>query len=376
MKVAFHIDQLWFSAPGGIGTYVRELLRALPVEDPSLDLEPFHARWRRRPGEAPLTYGERPGIEIPLSIRTLYPAWDLLGRPALPGPLRGCGVVHATNPAAVPPTGHGQALVVTVHDLAFEHYPEAFPPIWRRLYRAGLRRAALRADAIITPSHATADDLRERTGVDPSRVHVTPLAGFTPADDGAPDVGLELTEHGIVPPYLLFVGTIEPRKNIVRLVRAYRRLAAEGLPHSLVLVGPAGWGAGELERELAAEGPGRIVRTGGLSRPLLDAAYRATDAFVYPSLYEGFGLPVLEALQRGAPVVASSSSSIPEIAGDAAVLVEPTDEDALTAAMRSVLTDRSLRDDLARRGPSQVAGLSWAATARATLKVYRTVVDR
>jgi glycosyltransferase involved in cell wall biosynthesis len=373
VKVAFQIDQLGFAVPGGIGTYVSELIRALPQGDTAPELVPFHAPFVHGPAVVPLAATGGRGVELRTPVRFLYPAWDLVGWPPLPRELRACEVVHVTNPAGVAPVRRGQALVVTIHDLAFEHFPEAFPARWLRLYRAGLRAAVRRAAAIVTPSTATADDVIARTGVEPSRVHVTPLASSEPS--AAPEVGGAPTDLGVRAPYVLFVGTLEPRKNLVRLVRAYRRLAAEGLPHALVLNGPTGWGSDDLERELALERPGSIVRTGGLDEAMLDALYRGAEAFVYPSLYEGFGLPVLEALRRGVPVVSSTTSSIPEVAGDAALLVDPTDDDALTDALRRVLTDPELRADLARRGPAQAARFSWAATARATLAVYRAVAD-
>jgi glycosyltransferase involved in cell wall biosynthesis len=278
-------------------------------------------------------------------------------------------VVHVTNPAGVAPARRGQALVVTVHDLAFEHLTGSFSPRWRALYRAGLRAAARRADAILTPSRFTADDVVERTGVDASKVHVTPLAAAAPLSP-YPDAAARLERIGVRAPYLLFVGTIEERKNLVRLIRVYRVLAAEGLAHTLVLNGPAGFRADEVVAAIDAGGPGRIVRTSNLEDAGLGDLYRGADAFVYPSRYEGFGLPVLEAMQHGVPVVASNSSSIPEVAGDAALLVDPEDDDALTDALRQVLTDRSLREDLARRGPAQAARFSWEATARATLAAY------
>jgi len=372
LKVAFHVDQLWFSAPGGIGTYVSQLLRQLPAADPTLDLVPFHARWRRPPPEAPATIDGRFGVELQSSIRTLYPAWSYLGRPALPRSLAGADVVHATNPAAVPPVRAGQRLVVTVHDLTVERFPELFPPRWRRLYRRGVRAAVARADALITPSRDAADDLVELLGADRSRIHVTPLApGLRALEEPVDraDAEEELADYGVQPPFILAVGTIEPRKNLVRLVRAYRRLAAEGLPHSLVLVGPEGWGAEEVRRELAAGGPGTVRMTGSLS-----AAYSSAAVVAYVSLYEGFGLPVLEALSMGAPVVASRTSSIPEVAGDAALLVDPTDESAIADALRRVLTDDALAADLRMRGPARSAGFSWERTARETLDVYRSVI--
>ena len=377
MKVAFHVDQLWFSAPGGIGTYVRELVEAIPASDEEVELTPFYSKWRRSPSEAPLTTdGRYPGVELPWSIRTLYPAWDWFGRPRLPSSLADHDVVHATNHAAVPPVRQGQRLVVTVHDLAFERYPDLFPRRWLSLYRRGLRAAIQRADAIIVPSASVRDDLVDRTAVEAERIHVTPLAPWerwVPAEIVDADRE-ELADHGITPPYILAVGTVEPRKNLVRLVHAYRQLAAQGSPQSLVIIGDDGWGADELRAELAKGGPGRVVRAEGLSASTLATAYAGADVVAYVSLYEGFGLPVLEAMSADAPVITSNTSSLPEVAGDAALLVDPEDVGGIADALSRVLTDPALSEDLRRRGRERASQFSWAATARATLDVYRHVI--
>ncbi len=366
-RVAFHVDQLWFAVPGGIGTYVRELLPALARRDPSLEVVPFHSRWPG-PGPALPTLSASP-VEVPASYRSLYPRWALLGRPPLPEALRGCDVVHATNPAAVPPAGPGQRLVVAVHDLAFLHFPRLFPRPWRLLYRAGIRAAVRRAHALLTPSRSTAEDLLSHTGVAPERLHVVPLAA-APQAGGGRDPDAALARLRIPRPYVLFVGTLEPRKNLVRLVRAYRRVAAGGLPHALVLAGPLGWRHHALHREIALPGPGEIVLTGALPASDLDALYRRAAAFVYPSLYEGFGLPVLEAMARGVPTIASGTSAIPEVTGDAAVLVDPRSVRELAGAMEAVLTDPQLAEGLALRGRSRSERFSWDETARLTLEAY------
>jgi glycosyltransferase involved in cell wall biosynthesis len=367
VRLAFQADQLWFRTPGGIGTYVRELAPALATEDPSLDLRLFHCRFDE--GGPPAEWLDAFAIEeLPSPVRTLYPRWALLGRPKLPATFDGVDIVHATNPAGVPPVRAGQTLVVTVHDLAFERFPERFPRSWRLLYRAGMRAASRRADAILVPSVATAEDLRTFTDVDPAKVRVTPLAATL--GSATTDPGAALERLGVPRPYLLFVGTLEPRKNVVTLVRAYRQVAPD-VPHALVLAGPDGWFVEEMDRELARAGPGNVVRTGLVDASDLDALYRGADAFVYPSAYEGFGLPVLEAMARGVPTVASDVPALREVAGDAAQYVEPGDVADLAEALARVLTDAPLAEDLRHRGPARAAGYTWAATARATLEAYR-----
>ena len=372
MRVAAHVDQLFFTVPGGVGTYIRNLVPALAGRDPSLEVTLFHARFASpRPSEPWMDgFAE---AEVPGSIRSLYPRWNLLARPALPVAIRSADLVHAMSASAVPPAAQGQRLVVTVHDLAFDRYPGLFPRAWRAMYRLGLRAAVRRADAIVTPSRATAEDVVSRTNVDPRMLHVVPEAAALPPSDV--DVGEALSRVKVRPPYVLFVGTIEPRKNLVRLVRAYRRVAATGVPHALVLAGPLGWHHESLMRELALEGPGDIVMTGALAPDDLDAVYRAADAFVYPSVYEGFGLPVLEAMSRGIPVVASTTSSLPEVTGDAALGVNPRSVREIAAAIATVVGDVALAERLAAAGRQQAERFSWDETARMTLEVYEQVLE-
>jgi glycosyltransferase involved in cell wall biosynthesis len=264
--------------------------------------------------------------------------------------------------------------VVTIHDLAFRVYPSLYPAAWRALFRAGTRRAGRRADAVIAVSEHTAKDIARFTRTDPARIHVVPLAAALPPSSEEPErVLARLRVRG---PYVLFVGTLEPRKNLVRLVRAYRRaVGAAGLPHTLVLAGPMGWKTNRLQAEVRAEGPGQIVLTGATRPEDLDVLYRRASALVYPSLYEGFGLPVLEAMARGVPTIVSRVSSLPEVAGDAAVFVDPRSARELADAIERLLTNKEVAEALAAAGRARAAQFSWERTARLTLAVYRRVLE-
>jgi glycosyltransferase involved in cell wall biosynthesis len=232
----------------------------------------------------------------------------------------------------------------------------------------GLRAAVRRADAVISPSRSTAEDLLTRTRIDPARVHVIPLAPALEAVADDPDSVVSRLKISV--PYVLSVGSLEPRSNLVRLIRAYRRAAATGIPHALVLAGALGWRHQTLLREIALPGPGEVVLTGRLSPTDLDAVYRKAAIVVYPALYEGFGVPVLEAMARGVPVICSNTSSLPEVSGDAAVGVNPGSVREIAAAIEAVLTDESLAARLASRGPARAERFSWDETARLTLQVY------
>lgn len=375
MKIAFHADQLSFSAPGGIGTYVRELLDTFAeMEEGPEIVAMFTDIADPRSGRVPLGTRHRiDGVRVRGSASWLYPSWDVFGRPGLPGALAACDVVHATNHAAVPPAAPGQALIVTVHDLAFDVYPAAFPRTWRWLYRLGVRAAVRRATSIIVPSEATSRDLRERYGVAADRIVVTPLAASSPAGDA--DVEPVLQRLGVPRPYVLCPATLEARKNQARLVRAYRRVAPD-VPHALVLAGPAGWRSRDLEAELQRPGPGRIIKTGLVEALDLDAVIRGADLVAYPSLYEGFGLPIVEAMRRGIPVVTSTTPACAETAGGAALLVDPDDVGDLAEAIARALTEPALREELVAKGRERAASFSWSSTARATLDAYRAAVAR
>jgi glycosyltransferase involved in cell wall biosynthesis len=372
-SVAFHVDPVFFQTPGGTGTYIRQLVPALLRQDPGLDVKLFQARFEEA---SPERWMRSLWVEeLPHGIRWLYPRWNLTGRPPLPAALSSLELIHAPSAVAVPPAADGQRLVVTVHDLAFLVVPHVFPTVWRSLFRIGLRAAVRRADAIVAVSRNTAEDLLSRTKVDPARVHVIPEAAAIPPEEPA-DPDQAVARLKVPRPYLLFVGTLEPRKNLVRLIRAYRRATASGLPHALVLAGPLGWRHQTLLREIALQGPGDVVLTGPMAPAELDALYRSAAAFVYPALYEGFGLPVLEAMARGVPTICSNTSSLPEVAGDAALGVNPASVREIASAIEVLLTDPALMQRLADRGRARAERFSWDETARLTLQVYEKALGR
>ena len=273
-------------------------------------------------------------------------------------------------------------VVATIHDLSFEHLPETFKRrSWMQL-RLTVRRTARRAAHVIAPSEFTRRDLVETYRLDPERVTAIPLAAsprFRPVEDEA-EIGRVRSLYGIGGEYVLAVGSIQPRKNLARLVRAYALLRRErgrsNLPQ-LVLVGKRAWLYGETLRAIEEEGAdGSVILTGYVSEADLPALYTGALCFAYPSYFEGFGLPPLEAMSCGAPVLAGARTSLPEVVGDAGLLADPFDEGALARALARLIDDDALRAELRARGLRRARSFDWRDTARMTLQVYRRVEGR
>jgi glycosyltransferase involved in cell wall biosynthesis len=292
-------------------------------------------------------------------------------RPRLPaGVLAELDMVHATS-AAVPPTG-GRPLVATVHDLAFRHYPDAYPAAGRRYHDRSARIVAGEAARVIAVSQATAHDLTELYGVEPGRITVVPLGADPPGPGDQAAAARLLGDLGVRGPFLLAVGTLEPRKNLPRLLAAFGEVTDELPDHHLVVAGPVGWGP-TLRPTWDSV---RVKLAGPVGDAVLHALYRGADGLAYPSLYEGFGLPVLEAMANGTPVLTSDRSSLPEVAGDAALLVDPLDRAAIAAGLVRLAGDEALRRRLVEAGRRRAAGFTWRATAAATWATYRQVAER
>jgi glycosyltransferase involved in cell wall biosynthesis len=283
-------------------------------------------------------------------------------------------LVHFTNYLA--PLAGGVPYVLSIHDMTLALFPE-YHPLQRRLLTSNLlARVARGARLVLVPSESTRRDLVRLLGVDSGRVRVIPYAAaahFRPVPTGAERLA---TAYGVRAPYFLYVGTLEPRKNLPRALRAFARVAPTLRDHSFVLVGQPGWQYEAVLREASRpELAGRVTFVGYVPEEDLPALYSHATALVYPSLYEGFGLPVVEAMACGTPVLTSRSSSLAEIAEGAARLVDPADEAALTAGLLDLATDRDLAADLAARGRARAAEFSWDRTGRETAAAYREAFE-
>ena len=302
--------------------------------------------------------------------------WTLVGVPRAAARAR-VDVIHA--PAYTAPFWAPAPTVVTVHDVSYETHPEWYP--YRRdwLRRAFYRRSARAADHVVTVSSFSAGEITAAYGIPPRRITVVPL-GVSPAFAPARDAASGTLPVEVALPFVLHVGDLHVRRNLVTVVDAV--LAARRhfgtLPAlSLVLAGvdrDVGIAAGLCARAAASGAADAVVALGPVGEPMLHELYRCASALVYPSRYEGFGLPLIEAMASGTPVIASRAGSIPEVVGDAGVLLDPGDVDGWTDSIVQVVNDERLRADLRRRGLARAAGYTWARTARATMDVYRRVV--
>lgn len=266
--------------------------------------------------------------------------------------------------------------VATVHDLSYDLFPQDAPPRDRLVLGSLLSWSARHAAAVITVSESTKRDVIRRFGIPEERITVTYEAAapeFSPAPPE--EIDRVRFRYGTGPRYILAVGNLQPRKNLKRLVQAFAALRGEGQAVRLVLVGKVRWRESELFSFVVKSGVEKdVVFTGYVPSADLPALYSGAAVFCYPSLYEGFGLPVVEAMACGAPVVAGNVSSLPEVAGEAALLVDPRSVRALTDALRALLSDEALAAETRRLGLAQAARFSWADTARRTLAVYEQVL--
>jgi glycosyltransferase involved in cell wall biosynthesis len=297
--------------------------------------------------------------------------WEQVAQPRL---LRQIGADLLHGPVYVGPLAGDCPLVVTIHDLSFLRYPELLRPSSRLYLTVMTRLSARRAVRLIAVSKHTAAEAASLLGIGPDRIDVV-YHGVDEAFRPLPreDVDAFRTRRGLPDRFVLYVGTLEPRKNLLRLVDAYGQIRGEA--SALVLAGGEGWGVLGLRARVADLGlTGKVVFFGYVADNELPLLYNAASVFAYPSLYEGFGLPVVEALACGTPVLTAGSSSLPEAAGEAAIVVDPLDTNDIASGLASLLADSSLREHLRARGHAHARKFTWMATAERTARVYRRAV--
>lgn len=381
MRVAVDARSAVFAQKTGIGYYTWHLLKNLPVADPGTEYVAWYLNARALAGRPRHLLRDLPVTERGTPI----PAWwfeRLTERFDLPRVEWFARFDVFFAPNFVPPPTRARKLVVTVHDLAFRLHPETAPHS-TRWWLARIDRTLETASRIIAVSDSTRRDLLELYPVEPDRVAVIPhgVDGRVFHAVSREDVDLVRRRFGIAGPYLLSLGGIEPRKNLPNLVRAFALLPAELRPTLVLAGGSVEWNpeGRDALRHALSELPGqageRVVLTGYVGEREKVALLSGAEALVYPSLYEGFGLPVLEAMACGAPVVTSDVSALPEVAGEAALLVDPRDPTAIASAIERILREEDLRRDLVARGLARAARYTWEETARRTAALLHQAAE-
>ncbi|NPV88363.1 glycosyltransferase family 4 protein [Coprothermobacteraceae bacterium] len=368
MRVSFNL-LTYDPTSGGYATYIADLFRGFASIESPFELQTLIPDFLA--SEAPVA-GKVTGVRLPKSKQFRYFGEQVY---LSSKSSRALGVLH--SPFSNPQLGYHGLQVVTLHDVIPVVFPEYVSPFSRRFFSFLWKNGLRRVDAIITVSQWSKKDIVERFGLNEERVHVVYNAFPRIVDfrQGAENTEGVLTRYGINKPYILFVGRLESRKNVPTLVKAFDRVRKSGLTDFLlVLVGKKGWGYEQTFASIESLGLQEHVRVlEHIPWEDLMALYRGASVFVFPSLYEGFGLPPLEAMAFGVPVVASNATSIPEVVGDAGILVDPMDDEALASNVIKVLTDTELRAELVRKGLEQVRLFTIERMAEATVEVYRLV---
>jgi glycosyltransferase involved in cell wall biosynthesis len=373
LRVALDATPL-LGVPTGVGVFCLGALRAL-AERTDLDVRAFAVSWRKRAGiQGKLPAGVT-AAQRPMPARPLHAAWGRAARPPVEWFIGPVDVVHGTN-FVVPPTKRAGA-VVSVHDLTPLHHPELCNQA-TLAYPSLISRALRRGAWVHTDSAFVAGEVIESFGADPSRVRVV-APGVPPLPELASAAARRLVEPFLPPGvtrYVLAVGTAEPRKDLPGLVRAFDQLADRHADLALVLAGPPGWGEEALASAIGrARAKARVVRTGWVEPDALAALLMEASVLAFPSLYEGFGFPPLEAMAAGIPVVATRAGSLPEVLGDGASMVDVGDSDGLAEALEHVLDDPSYRQHLVAAGAARAASFSWERCGAQLAQLYRDVAD-
>jgi glycosyltransferase involved in cell wall biosynthesis len=368
MRIGFEASVLQ-GCKSGVGYYAENLLAGMMAVAPQHDYVLFSNRDLRESRE--------PIADERVYDRGFFPVRAAWMQTVLPGNIRRAAPDVCHFPNYLAPLASHCPYVVTIHDMTLYITPRFHRFKKLVLDRTLLPHVARRAAGIVTVSNSAREDIVRHLKVPRDKVRVVMNAVspmFRPVTDPAL-LSAVLARYGIDVPYILFVGTIEPRKNIARLVQAFARLKRAGYPHKLVLVGQPGWHFEPIYAEIEQQGVKRdVILTGYVPLEDLPVLYSAAESMAFPSLYEGFGLPVLEAMACGTPVVTSASSSLAEVAGGTALLVDPFSIEQITDALARLHDDPQLAGDLAVRGMARAARFTWANAARATLDLYDKVL--
>jgi glycosyltransferase involved in cell wall biosynthesis len=374
MHVGLNLVFLVPGEQGGMEVYARELLRALPAVRPDLRLTAFVNREARAAGGEWDEFADV--VEVPVLARNRL-EWVRGEQQLLPGLARRAGVDLVHSLASTAPARGRFRRVVTIHDLLYRVVPDAHYGVLGLGMRVLIPAAAHRAHRVIVDSQSTRADVRRYLHVPERKLDVVPLGiGTTPAGEPEP-AGVLRERHALGGRRVaLSVSAKRPHKNLMRLLEALAAIPAARRPVLVVPGYPTPYEQQLRERARALGVDGDVRFLDWVSGPELEGLYALADVFVFPSLYEGFGLPVLEAMRRGVPVACSDRSSLPEVAGDAALLFDPDDTAAITAAIERVLGDPAQAQRLRAAGRAQAARFTWAATARATGASYDRAMAR
>jgi glycosyltransferase involved in cell wall biosynthesis len=360
--------------PVGAGNYIIHLVRALVALDSGDEFVIF----AQQGGASLINIPDGNGVEwiiLPDRNPGIRLIWEQISFPKL---VQRSGVdllhsLHYTRPVWLPCKS-----VVTYHDMTFFLYPHLHARSKRVFFPMAIRASARQADALIAVSESTRQDAIRILGIPPQKITTAQLGvdpSFTPISDIEQKRRIAEKYH-LPKKFILYVGLVEPRKNLPKLISAYKKSVDNGIEHKLVVVGRYGWMYEEVFRQIEALNlKDNVFLAGYISQEDLPMVYNLASLFVYPTLYEGFGLPSLEAMACGLPVISTNVSSLPEIIGDAGVLVPPDDVDSLYQAIQKVLKDEKLSEDLIQKGLEQAAKFTWERTARSTLQVYRQVKE-
>jgi len=374
--------------PSGVGFHVANLISSLEAlqEQENFQLgiayQPSLKRWLIGDFALPENLNNYPNIyKLPIPVRisnfllklSFDPIWNYLEK-YFDHP----NILHGTNYSVYP--CKNTLKVMNIYDLTFVKYPSYIDSVVKT-YTERVKQCLQWTDMVITISESSKRDIIEYLKVKPEQVHVTPLASRY-SNNYLSNLDRNELENSVAynfsQPYILFVSTIEPRKNIITLISAFELLKQKyKIDHQLILIGKKGWNhkliLNKIENSLWKT---HIHQLDYLPDPLVALFYSKADVFVYPSHYEGFGLPVLEAMTLGAPVVTSNTSSLPEVVGDTALLVDPNDSTSLAEAILRIISDLQLRNELIQKGKERAKMYSWERTAKETLKAYRSLLER